>query len=107
MNLVVLSQFLRTLQVQDGGLQSSCGYEGGVEFDLHAYFEKLSEGENKGKFQCSLCGKISRDKYKAFTHVENIHFPGSYEHGCDQCGEKFDTKDKLSKHRSRVHYGKK
>ena len=107
MNLVVLSQFLRTLQVQDGGLQSSCGYEGGVEFDLHAYSCRFSEGENKGKFQCSLCGKISNRKERAFCHVENIHFPGSYEYECDQCGEKFDTKNKVYQHRSLVHNSKK
>ena len=93
--------------MQDGGLQSSCGYEGGVEFDLHAYSCRVSEGENKGKFQCSLCGKISGKKGDAFLHVESIHFPGSYEYECDQCGEKFDTKAKLGNHRSRVHYGKK
>ena len=107
---------MRTLQVQDYGRQGSLevghdlhrmentGENGdGVEIDLHAYSKKLAEGENKGKFQCSLCGKISKQKEHAFCHVENIHF--SY--GCDQCGEKFDTDGKLKHHRSGVHYGKK
>ena len=79
----------------------------GVEINLHAYSKKLAEGENKGKFQCSLCGKISNQRQDAFGHVENIHFPGSYEYECDQCGEKFDTKHKVYLHRSRVHNGKK
>ena len=75
--------------------------------DLHAHSKKLTEGENNGKFQCSLCGKITNQKKYAFSHVENIHFPGSYEYECDQCGEKFDTKNKVYQHRSLVHNSKK
>ena len=115
-------QYLRTLHVQEDGLKDSwevvhddnlhrlqdCDeYGDGVENDLHAYSRKFTEGENKGKFQCSLCGQISKLKDHAFMHVESIHFPGSYEHECEQCGEKFDTKNKLRHHLSRVHYGKK
>ena len=101
-----LMQYLRTLQVQDGGLQGSWEYAG-VEKDLHGYSSKLTEGENIGKFQCNLCGKISNDKTRSLNHMENIHFPGSYEYKCDQCGEKFDTKCKWATHRSRVHSSKK
>ena len=109
---------MRTLQVQDCGMQDSLevGHdqhrmqnsgEDGVGSDLRAYSKKLFEGENEGMFQCSLCGKISKDRSNVIRHVESIHFPGSYEYECDQCGEKFDTKAKLGNHRSRVHYGKK
>ena len=111
---------MRTLQVQDYGRQGSLevghdlhrmentGKNGdGVEIDLHVYSKKLTEGENQGKFQCSLCGKISKRKGHAFLHVENIHFPGIFEHECDLCGEKFDTKNKLINHLARVHYRKK
>ena len=78
-----------------------------VEIDLHAYSKKLAEGENIGEFQCSLCGKISKRKETAFLHVENIHFPGTYEHECDLCGEKFATKTKQKYHLHHVHYSKK
>ena len=111
---------LRTLQVKDHGRQDSwsarhdlhkmenTGENGdGVEIDLHAYSKKLTEGENQGKFQCSLCGKISKRKGHAFLHVENIHFPGTYEHECDLCGEKFATKTKQKYHLHHVHYSKK
>ena len=111
---------LRTLQVKDHGRQDSwsarhdlhkmenTGENGdGVEIDLHAYSKKLTEGENIGEFQCSLCGKISNQTKDAFRHVENIHFPGTYEYECDQCGEKFDTKNKVYQHRSLVHNSKK
>ena len=81
--------------------------EGGVEPDMNEYSSRLAEGENKGMFQCHLCGKISKDKRVAANHVENIHFPGSFEYQCDLCGEKFDTKNKWSMHRARVHPKKK
>ena len=92
-------QYLRTLQ-------DSWEYAE-VEQDLRGYSSKLTEGENMGKFQCSLCGKISKDKTHSLNHMENIHFPGSLEYECDQCGEKFDTKNKWAQHRSRKHSSKK
>ena len=100
-------QYLRTWQVQDDGTQVSGEYGEGVEQDMHGYSTKITEGENRGKFQCNLCGNISNDKSWAWMHVEAIHFPGSYEHQCDQCDEKFDTKQKWRNHRSRVHSSKK
>ena len=71
--------------------------------DLHEYIKKFAEGENMGRFQCTLCGKISRFKWRAVMHVESIHFPGSYEYECDYCGEKFDTRKKWSHHQTKVH----
>ena len=101
----LLMQYLRTLQVQDHGMQASL--ENREEVDLHGYSSKITEGENIGKIQCNLCGKISRDRTNLFEHVESIHFPGSYEYQCDQCGKKFDAKQKWRMHRSRVHSSKK
>ena len=98
---------MKTLQVQDDGTQDRWEYGEEVEQDLHGYSTKLSEGEDIGKFQCNLCGNISNDKSWAWMHVEAIHFPGSYEYQCDQCDEKFDTKQKWRNHRSRVHSSKK
>ena len=98
-------QNLRTLQVQDDRMQNSWENGEAGELDLHEYSSKLTEGENIGKFQCNVCGKISNWQIQAWMHVESVHFPGSYEYECDhnQCGEKFDTKSKWDKHRSRVH----
>ena len=93
--------------MQDDGVQNSWDYGGGVEQDLHGYSSKITEGKDIGKFQCKLCGKISRYRKDSFLHVEGVHFPGSYEYPCDQCDEKFDTKVKWRYHRSRVHSSKK
>ena len=96
-------QYSRTLQVQDGGMQENWENRGEVEQDLHGYSSKITEGENIGKFQCKLCGKISLKKHHSFEHVESIHFPEIYEYQCDQCDEKFDTKRKWRRHRTTVH----
>ena len=66
--------------------------------DLHEYIKKFAEGENMGRFQCTLCGKISRFKQRAVMHVESVHFPGSYEYECDQCSEKFGDRVELERH---------
>ena len=100
-------QNLRTLQVQDDGVQDSWEYGEGAEQDLHKYSSRLFQGENIGKFQCNLCGKITDWKIKAWMHVESVHFPESYEYECDQCSEKFGTKNKWAQHRTRVHNNKK
>ena len=100
-------QYLRTLQVQDVGMQGSWGRGEGAGNDLDEYSSKLTERENMGKFQCKLCGKISMSKSKAFNHVENIHFPGYYEYECDQCGEKFGTKNKWAQHRTLMQHSNK
>ena len=106
LTISLLMQNLRTLQSQDDGMQTSYKY-GGVEWDLHGYTSKITEGENKGKFQCNLCGQIRICKSHLLEHVEAKHFPGSYEYQCDQCDKKFDTKNKWRKHRSTVHSSKK
>ena len=98
---------LRTLHAQDAGMQDGLEYEGGSEHDLHGYSSKITEGENIGKIQCNLCGKISSDGAHSFRHVESLHFPGSFEYECDQCDEKFNTKSKWATHRSKVHSSKK
>ena len=102
----LLMQYLRTLQVQDHGMQASLENRE-VEQDLHGYSSKITEGENIGKIQCNLCGKISPKRKDSFQHVESIHFPGSYEYQCDHCDEKFDTKNKWFTHRTRVHFSRK
>ena len=111
-----------TLKVESGGTEdtfpaaitqvldyddSEHSTEGGVDNDLGRYSSKLNEGENTGKFQCNLCGKISKLRSASIMHIESIHFPGSNEYKCDQCGEKFDVKRKWYLHRSSVHSSKK
>ena len=81
--------------------------KGEVGQDLHEYIKRVTEGENRGKYQCNLCGKISTYKSQALMHVESIHFPGTYEYQCDYWEEKFDTRYKWLNHRNHVHSSKK
>ena len=71
--------------------------------DFGNYIVKVVEGENTRKIQCIICGKLSRDRNAAVRHVENSHFPGTFEYQCDQCDRKFDTKIKWASHRSDKH----
>ena len=52
---------------------------------------------------CTICHKSFHDRSSAKKHVENIHFPGTYEHSCDICYQSFNTKNKLSLHKNRIH----
>ena len=79
----------------------------GPAFELHRYSSKLIEGESIGKFQCNLCVKISNSRSDSFKHVESVHYPGSFQYECAKCGDKFGTKNKLVRHRWRVHSSKK
>ena len=54
-------------------------------------------------FRCSLCGKSMAQKRNALNHVENIHFPGSFSHQCNQCDLTFPTKTRLSSHIVKTH----
>jgi len=92
------------LAVEEKHQESGEGAEEGLQADdLHRHSIKLTEGEDNGKFKCSLCGKMSSNRNSAFIHVESIHFPGTFEYECDLCSEKFDTKSKRDTHRSKVH----
>ena len=77
------------------------------DLELHGYSDKLTEGENIGKFQCNLCGKINSNRQYSFKHVKGVHFPGSYQYECDKCDEQFCAKKKFVKHSRRVHPSKK
>ena len=79
----------------------------GPDLELHGYSNKLLEGESIGKFQCNLCGKISDRRNGSFKHVENVHFPGTYQYECEKCGQTFGTQNKIVQHRMRLHSGKK
>ena len=58
--------------------------------------------ENGASFyKCSLCGKTTPRKDALKTHVENIHFPGSY--ACQYCDQVFTSKVTRNVHVGRKH----
>ena len=60
--------------MQDGGVQNSWDYGGGVEQDLHRYSSKITEGKDNGKYRCNLCGTDVNISPKAGTGVPAYFF---------------------------------
>ena len=97
-------QLVNNLQDSAEEVDQYAGYEdfnqeGGHQFDLSNYIEKISEGQ----FKCKICGLVSSQKVNQKRHVESKHFPGLFEYSCDQCGKEFNTKNKYSNHCMRDH----
>jgi uncharacterized C2H2 Zn-finger protein len=69
--------------------------------------ERVSEGENVGKFKCIICGKINGRKDHAENHIESIHFPGVFQYNCKYCELIFTGRNKLYLHVNQMHQGQK
>jgi len=55
-------------------------------------------------FKCSLCGKTGAQKNNVVNHVENIHFPGTFQYVCHVCSRPMMTKKALDNHIHRNHH---
>ena len=62
--------------------------------------ELLVEGS---LFKCTLCGKSGAQKNNVVNHVENIHFPGTFQYICPVCNKPMITKKALDNHIHRNH----
>ena len=51
--------------------------------------------------KCTMCGKTSKDRGNLRKHVENIHFPGTFNYRCKYCFENFSTRNSLNIHISK------
>ena len=70
---------------------------------LQQYVSKIVDGEGRGKYKCTICGKINGQKVHTENHVESIHFPGTFEYNCKHCGQSFTGRNKLYMHVNAVH----
>jgi len=52
-------------------------------------------------FKCLLCGKTTQRKDALTNHIENIHFPGSYQ--CHYCEQVFNSQNTRNVHIGRKH----
>jgi len=52
-------------------------------------------------YKCVLCGKTTQRKDALTNHIENIHFPGSYQ--CHYCGQVFNSQNTRNVHIGRKH----
>ena len=75
---------------------------GGDQISFYDYIEKDPESGPKAQ-KCKLCGKVGNDRGNLRKHVENIHFPGSFEYYCKYCGKSFNAKNNMYFHISKMH----
>jgi len=52
---------------------------------------------------CTLCHKTFNRKGHAVNHLENVHFPESFEYPCKHCSQVFSSKNQLYKHVHKEH----
>lgn len=52
-------------------------------------------------YKCVLCGKTTQRKDALTNHIENIHFPGSYQ--CHYCDQVFNSQNTRNVHIGRKH----
>ena len=72
---------------------------------LLKYVKKLvnREGFAEDQFKCEICGKIGSRKDNVLNHVENTHFPGTFDYKCKVCTKPMPTKKSLENHMYRNH----
>jgi len=66
------------------------------------YLSKLPTGG----FSCSICSKVSKDRYAGKCHLDSKHFPSEYGHTCRVCGYHCKSKAALACHVSLYHRNK-
>ena len=59
-----------------------------------------------GGFACSICNKVSKDRYAGKCHLDSKHFPSEYGHSCRVCGYHCKSKAALACHVSIYHRNK-
>ena len=61
------------------------------------------DGYGEDQFKCEICGKIGTRKDNVLNHVENTHFPGTFDYRCRICTKSMTTKKSLENHVYRNH----
>jgi len=92
-------------QGYEAGMDHSVGSNQGSKAMLQQYIEKVKEGDSKGKYQCTICGKMNGQKIHTMNHVESIHFPGTFEYKCKYCAMIFTGRNLMYMHINKIHKG--
>jgi len=72
---------------------------------LLKYIKKIANntGYGEDQFKCEICGKTGTRKDNVLNHVENTHFPGTFDYRCKVCTKTMPTKKSLENHVYRNH----
>jgi len=80
------------------------GNKGESRVMLASYIEKVVDDRGAQKFKCTICGSTKSQKPHVENHIENIHFPGSFQYTCKHCGLSFDRRNLMYKHTMSCQY---
>ena len=93
--------------VVHGGLYSliiKTNFAGNDRNILLKYITKIvNKNGAEDMWKCDICGKTGARKDNVHNHVENIHFPGTFEYKCQICSKEMPTKKALNNHIQRNH----
>jgi len=92
-------------ETYEPGMDHSIGSSQGSKTMLQQYIAKVEEGASKGKYQCTICGKMSGQKIHTMNHIESIHFPGTFEYKCKYCAMIFNGRNMMYMHINKIHKG--
>jgi len=73
--------------------------DGNKDLRLEALADEYLLKEIRG-YSCTICGKVTRDRFNARQHLESKHFPNKDGYSCDICGKTFQTKASEASHRN-------
>ena len=68
-----------------------------IDAQINENVEKCSDG----RYQCKMCGKISKQKINLKNHIET-HIEG-LSFGCQLCGKTFRSRESIRTHKTRFH----
>lgn len=64
--------------------------------------KKVNHNKEK-KYECEICGLVSKRKYNLTTHIKTHDKNRVKEFGCDQCSKSFDRRHDRDRHLATVH----
>ena len=69
---------------------------------LLQYIEEVKT-EHGAFHRCTICGLSKPSKSKCWDHIENVHFPTSFEYHCELCPYISRTQNASRIHKNRYH----
>ncbi|KAG2211229.1 hypothetical protein INT47_006349 [Mucor saturninus] len=65
--------------------------------------QKKRQNKDKKKFQCEICGLVSKRKYNLTTHIKTHDKNRVKDFSCNQCAKSFDRRHDRDRHLATVH----
>lgn len=92
------------LLTEDKLICDQCGHQAIRSGDLISHIDRKHGDQPKPTLACDDCSKRYRSMSSLSSHIESAHLSDA--HYCEQCGGRFDRKNRLI-HHTRLWHGKK